>query len=316
MVTGRSHLSRGTIIFNRTTAAARRYVTTLFATPNGAKGTPALLIAGVLIVTAGLAITGSVAASAADKESRDRFQVDPNLRIVSSDEFNGLAGTLPSARLWNIRQGGGGWGNREKQVYTASPNNLSLDGSGNLRIVARRDGSQVTSARIDSNGKMGMSAGVLAVRAKLPEGQGIHPAIWMLGSSIDVVGYPESGEIDIFELANTWPNNSVGAIGPRTNLADKTPWKVQKAVPPSQLGDPDGYHVYWVDRTKGHIRIGIDGHEVFTVGLEDLPPQSVWVMDDPFFLVLNVAVGGDWPGAAGIGALPAEMSIDWVRLYG
>ena len=187
---------------------------------------------------------------------------------------------------------------------------------GHLQIVALQSGDRITSARIDTEGKMGFSAGLLAVRAKLPEGQGVHPAIWMLGSSLPVVGYPESGEIDIYEQVNTRLDNSIGLIGPRTELANKTPWKVQQKVADEHLGSSVGFHIYWVQRKPGRVTFGIDGRTIMTIRPKDLPPQSVWVMDDPFFLVLNVAVGGDWPGPVGADVLPVRMTVDWVRMYG
>ncbi|MEE4025415.1 glycoside hydrolase family 16 protein [Gordonia sp. PKS22-38] len=296
--------------------AVGRYLRNLFRAPNGACPVPIWVAAGSVAVTALLVAAGIDAAASGKLQSNDLVALQTDLGLVASDDFSGAAGTLPSARMWNIRTGDGGWGNDEKQTYTDSPDNVSLDGEGNLRIVARQDGDDVTSARIDTLGKLDTSNGLLAVRARMPEGQGIHPAIWMLGSGLEVVGYPESGEIDIYEHVNSVRDNSVGAIGPRTDLSVKVPWKVQRRLPEALAGTPGEYHTYWVYREPGLIQIGLDGTTVMELTPDDIPPRSVWVMDDPFFVVLNVAAGGEWPGPVGDSALPAEMSVDWVRMYG
>ncbi|MGV9713275.1 glycoside hydrolase family 16 protein [Gordonia sp. NPDC003424] len=297
-------------------SAIRRYLGNLLASPNGDVAAPGWLVLGACAVTAVLVAVGVTAAANGQSQSNDFIRLQTDMGIVASDDFTGPAGTLPSRRMWNIRTGAGGWGNGEQQTYTVSPENVSLDGDGHLRITARRDGGRITSARVDTLGKLDTANGLVAIRAKMPEGQGVHPAVWMLGSSLEVVGYPESGEIDLFEQANTRSNNSVGAIGPQTDLSTKAPWKVQRQVSPSEAGSADGYHVYWAYREPGLVQLGVDGQTVMRITPKDLPPQSVWVMDDPFFLVLNVAVGGQWPGPVGPGALPAEMSVDWVRMYG
>ncbi|MEE3851402.1 glycoside hydrolase family 16 protein [Gordonia sp. LSe1-13] len=296
--------------------AVGRYLRNLFRAPNGARPVPIWVAVGSVAVTALLVAAGIDAAASGKLQSNDLVALQTDLGLVASDDFTGAAGTLPSQRMWNIRTGDGGWGNDEKQTYTDSPDNVSLDGEGNLRIVARQDGDDVTSARIDTLGKLDTSNGLLAVRARMPEGQGIHPAIWMLGSSLEVVGYPESGEIDIYEHVNSVRDNSVGAIGPRTDLSVKVPWKVQRRLPEAVTGTPGEYHTYWVYREPGLIQIGLDGTTVMELTPDDIPPRSVWVMDDPFFVVLNVAAGGEWPGPVGDSALPAEMSVDWVRMYG
>ncbi|MFW0795262.1 glycoside hydrolase family 16 protein [Gordonia sp. CPCC 205515] len=296
--------------------AGRHYLSELFQSPNGGQRPSWWLLVGTIAVTMILVGVGVNAAATGHSQTNDFIRLQTDMGLVASDDFTGHVGTLPSRRMWNIRTGAGGWGNNEQQTYTASSQNVSLDGAGNLRITAREDGGRITSARVDTLGKLDTSTGLLAVRAKLPEGQGIHPAVWMLGSSLDVVGYPESGEIDLFEQANSRSNNSVGAIGPKTDLATKVPWKVQQQLTSAETGRSDDYHVYWVYRKPGLIQLGVDGRTVMRITPKDLPPQSVWVMDDPFFLILNVAVGGQWPGPVGAGALPAEMSVDWVRMYG
>ncbi|MFW0786023.1 glycoside hydrolase family 16 protein [Gordonia sp. CPCC 206044] len=300
----------------RPVQAARRHVRALFHSPNGDHRASGWVAFGTIAVSVLLVFTGMDAAANGKLQSNDLLKLQTDMGLVAADDFSGPQGTVPSARMWNIRTGGGGWGNDEQQIYTDAPENVSYDGNGNLQITARGDGTKITSGRIDTLGKLDTSTGLIAVRAKMPEGQGIHPAIWMLGSSIDVVGYPESGEIDIFEQVNKRSDNAVGAIGPRTDLTIKTPWKVQRPLRPDETGMSDEFHTYWIYREAGLIQIGLDGRTVMRITPKDLPPESVWVMDDPFFLVLNVAAGGQWPGRVDPAALPATMTVDWVRVYG
>ncbi|MGV9825937.1 glycoside hydrolase family 16 protein [Gordonia sp. NPDC003429] len=303
-------------MFRKPIVATVGYFRSLTASPNGNGRVAVPLVLGILLVTGIMVLTGFRAASAEDGDPGGTFVVDPNLRLISSDDFDGARGTAPSPRMWNVRSGGGGWGNGEEQIFTNLPDNVSEDGVGNLQIRAIRRGNEITSGRIDTEGKMGVSSGLLAVRARLPEGQGINPAVWMLGSSIGVVGFPESGQINIFEQVNNRLDNSLGIIGPREDLADKTPWQRLQKVSEGDLGSAEDFHIYWVDRKAGRVTFGIDGRTIATFTPKDMPPQSVWVMDDPFFLVLDVAAGGRLTGPVGADALPARMLVDWVRMYG
>lgn len=293
----------------------RKYFHALLQNPRGTGGVSAWVEFGCIAVTF-LIVCTSLDAAAHGREQTDDFtRMRSDLGLVASDDFNGPAGLAPSATMWNIRNGGGGWGNKERQIYTGSTANVATDGHGNLTITARRDGTRITSARIDTLGKLDTSGGLLAVRARLPEGQGLHPAIWMLGSSLNVVGYPEAGEIDIVEQVNSHRQVSVGALGPQTDLAVKLPWKKHTDIAADAAPGPGDYHTYWIHRQPGLIEYGIDGRKVMTLQPRDLPPSSVWVLDEPFFLVLNLAVGGEWPGPVAESSLPATMSIDWVRMY-
>lgn len=306
---------RGARVLTSTRRWFRRYCRALVAAPAGRGRTSGWVIAGCLAVSF-LVVCTSLDAAANGRALTDDFtRLRTDLGLVAADDFSGPPGSAPSSAMWNVRTGGGGWGNGEKQVYTSAPDNVAMDGAGHLRITARRTGSRITSARVDTLGKLDTSGGLLAVRAKLPEGQGLHPAIWMLGSSLQVVGYPEAGEIDIVEQINTQRTVSVGALGPRTDLADKRPWKMHTDVTVDPAPDSDGYHTYWVHRQPGLIEYGIDERTVMTLRPRDLPPSSVWVLDEPFFLVLNLAVGGEWPGPVAETSLPATMFVDWVRMY-
>lgn len=232
------------------------------------------------------------------------------LRI--SDEFDGPAGQPPNPALWNIRTGAGGWGNREKQVYTASPGNVRLDGAGNLVIEARLDGDTISAARIDTQGKADLQFGVLAARIKMPAGQGLHPAFWMLGNTLDEVGYPGSGEIDIIEIVNDGHRGYFSVHGPMTDPAAPK-WKLSTNSLGADLSAD--FHTYWVSKQPGLLIIGIDETPLAEFRPEQLPPGADWVQDNPFFALLNVAVAGEWPGPLDPAALPAQMTIDWVRFY-
>ncbi|MFT4085818.1 MAG: glycoside hydrolase family 16 protein [Gordonia sp. (in: high G+C Gram-positive bacteria)] len=266
----------------------------------------AAVAVSVATLTSGYVVTAEPGSRADDYERL----VQTFDGVYASDSFTGPAGSSPSSRLWTPRLGGGGWGNKELQKYTDDPANLALDGHGNLRITAMRTGRKYTSARIDTLGKLAVDSGLVAVRAKLPHRRGTLPAIWMLGADVEQVGYPESGEIDIVE--RTGQDTTYGLLGPHTDPRIRAPWKVQDAF--ATPLDED-FHTYWIHRRAGRVEFGVDGHSVAVITPSDLPKDAMWVMDAPFFLVLNVAIGGRWPGDPGPGSLPATMLVDWVRVY-
>ncbi|WP_460354343.1 family 16 glycosylhydrolase [Mycobacterium sp. ZZG] len=233
--------------------------------------------------------------------------------LVLFDDFNGAAGTPPDPARWGHDVGGGGWGNGEVQVYTDDPANAALDGDGHLVVTARRDGRHITSARLTTKDRLSFTYGRAEARLKLPQGAGLHPAFWLLGTDLDSVGWPASGELDVVETIGEAHFVHSGAIGPYT---DGTEYKLAAAVPI----DPafvDGFHTYWVQREPGIVSMGVDDRTTGVFHAADLSPEQLWVFDKPFFLVLNVAVGGDWPGPVQDGTpFPAEMTVDWVRVTG
>lgn len=228
------------------------------------------------------------------------------------DEFDGPRGQLPNPALWNIRTGGGGWGNKEKQEYTADAGNIRLDGAGNLVIEARADGDRLTSARIDTLGHADLRFGVIAARIKMPQGQGLHPAFWMLGNSLESAGYPGSGEIDIIEIVNDAQRAHFSVHGP---MADPTAPKWKLSTNNVGVDLAADFHTYWLSKQPGHLVIGIDETPLAAFDIKDLPPGANWVQDAPFFALLNLAVAGEWPGPLDPAALPAQMLVDWVRFY-
>lgn len=228
------------------------------------------------------------------------------------DDFLGPAGSAPSSQLWDYDLGGGGWGNNELQVYTNSPDNVRLDGQGNLLIQARRSGTGYTSARLVTRGKAEIKYGTMMARIKFPSGQGLWPAFWMLGSNITTVGWPQCGEIDLMELPNT---------GTRYNTAIHGPWTPPRtghwSASTSGATTVDltaAFHNYWVYRQPGVIMIGVDGTTFGVYTRASMPAGGQWVFDQPMFALLNIAVGGDWPGPPNASTpFPATMVVDWFR---
>ncbi|WP_245813892.1 glycoside hydrolase family 16 protein [Rhodococcus marinonascens] len=234
-----------------------------------------------------------------------------NQQALMSDDFSGPAGTAPNPQLWSYDLGGGGWGNGELQTYTSSPSNVALDGAGHLVINARNDGGQYTSARLTTQGRTSFVYGRAEARAKLPRGAGIHPAFWLLGTDLNRVGWPESGEVDVIETINEAGQLFSTVHGPKVNGGD---WQVGPTTNVSTTF-VDDFHTYWVDKAPGRITFGVDGSVSGEVLAANLPPNQRWVFDKPFFLLLNVAVGGDWPGQPnGTTQFPAAMVVDWVRV--
>lgn len=232
--------------------------------------------------------------------------------IIFADEFDGPAGAPPSS-AWRFQTGGGGWGNNELQVYTDKPANVSLDGAGHLAITARGDAlDRITSARITTQGTVEFTSGRAEARIALPAGAGLHPAFWLLGSDIDRVGWPAAGEIDVIETLNYATEYHTGLHAPRVGTARG---QEVSASGPSPFPLAGQFHTYWIERTPGRIVTGIDHLTLFTVTPGDLAADSTWVFDDPFFLLLNLAVGGSWPGPPDQSTPnPSTMLVDWVRV--
>lgn len=223
-----------------------------------------------------------------------------------SEEFDGPAGSAPNPQFWTVDVGSSaqrGWERGSVQTYTDSPDNVRLDGAGHLVIEARKSGDGYTSGRLVTRGKILFPYGVVAARIKFPSGQGLWPAFWMLGSDIDAVGWPGCGEIDIMEIVNTAARYNVALHAPGADVE-------QKGSIPDLSAD---FHVYWVDRKPGSITIGVDEGALATFTPESLPAGSRWVFDGPMFALLNLAVGGDWPGPPDQSTpFPSTMVVDWL----
>jgi beta-glucanase (GH16 family) len=248
-------------------------------------------------------------AASAGTEPPWRFSAEP----VWQDEFE--VDGRPDPARWDYDLGGDGWGNNELQHYTDREQNARVR-DGMLVIEARQEsfgGNDYTSARLVSKGRGDFLYGRFEVRAQLPTGRGTWPAIWMLPTGQAYGGWPHSGEIDIMEHVGHDPgvvhaSVHTGAYNHRIGT--------QKTASTRVDGVGEGFHVYRVDWTPREIRAYIDGEQVFAFANEGSGPAA-WPFDQPFHLLLNIAVGGDWGGKEGVDAtaFPATMRVDWVRVH-
>jgi beta-glucanase (GH16 family) len=241
--------------------------------------------------------------------------------LVWSDEFNGANGSPVDIRKWVSETGGGGWGNNELEYYTARLQNAyQQDGNLVIKVLEEKyTGSEgvrrnYTSARLKTKGKFTQAYGRFEARIKIPRGQGIWPAFWMLGDDIDKVGWPACGEIDIMENRGKEPALVHGTIHGSGYSGEKG-ISAGFALPAAQHF-ADDFHVFAVEWEAKVIRFYVDDHLYATRTPADLPPATKWVYDHPFYLLLNVAVGGNWPGNPDAsGRFPQTMLVDYVRVY-
>lgn len=241
--------------------------------------------------------------------------------LAWSDEFNGPDGSAVDSSQWVRETGGGGWGNQELEYYTARPQNAFLQG-GNLVIKVLQekytgaDGvtRNYTSARLKTQGKFSQKYGRFEARIKIPRGQGIWPAFWMLGDDIDKVQWPSCGEIDIMENIGKEPAMVHGTIHGPGYSGDKGIGS--SSALPSDQRFADDFHIYAVEWEPEAIRFYVDDHLYATRTPAELPKGTKWAYDHPFFILLNVAVGGLWPGNPdATSAFPQSMLVDYVRVY-
>ncbi len=231
-------------------------------------------------------------------------------QLVWHDEFDDAA--LDEA-TWTFDVGGHGWGNNELQVYTKRNENVRVE-NGQLIIEARREDfldREYTSARLKTQGLKAWQYGRVEARIRIPRGQGIWPAFWMLGSDILTHPWPGCGEIDIRENIGKEPATVHGTVhGPGYSGA-------QGVGGPYELGQgafADDFHVYAIEWDSAEIRWLVDDNSYLTVTPKDLPDR--WVYDHPFFIILNVAVGGNWPGVPDdTTVFPQIMAVEYVRVY-
>ncbi len=234
-----------------------------------------------------------------------------------SDEFNGPAGAPPDPAVWTAEVGGHGWGNEELEFYTGRRENAWLDGQGHLVIEARREsfqGRAYTSARLITKGKFAHAYGRFAARIKLPRGRGIWPAFWIMGDNIEQADWPGCGEVDILEVLGHEPGKLYGTMHGPGYSGDKgigTSWTLTAGG-----SFADDFHVFAIEwtRSPAAIRWFVDEACYQTLTPKDLH-GAAWVFTRPFFILLNVAVGGDWPGAPDATTVfPQQMVVDWVRV--
>ncbi|OON66036.1 carbohydrate-binding protein [Hymenobacter sp. CRA2] len=220
---------------------------------------------------------------------------------VWADEFNG---SISSS--WVFETGGGGWGNNEKQYYQRANATVSAT---DLIITARREnvgGMPYTSARMKTQGVKQFQFGKIEARMKLPQGQGLWPAFWMLGANIGQVGWPACGEIDVMEHINA-ENKVYGTVHWDSNGHAEYGGNI--------VTSPDAYHVYTVEWEPTYIRWFVDGVKYHEINITN-GTGSTEEFQRPFFLLLNLAVAGNWPGqTVDESRLPASMYVDYVRVY-
>jgi beta-glucanase (GH16 family) len=245
----------------------------------------------------------------------------PGWKLVWSDEFDGANGSPIDSSKWVAESGGNGWGNQELEYYTSRADNV-VQQDGNLVIKAVEekysgpDGvtRNYTSARLKTQGKFSQKYGRFEARIKIPYGQGIWPAFWMLGDDIEKKGWPKCGEIDIMENIGKEPGMVHGTIhGPGYSGAKGigAPFEL-----PAGLRVADDFHVFAVEWEPKAIRFYVDDHLYQTRTSADLPNGAKWAYKHPSFVLLNVAVGGEWPGNPDASStFPQTMLVDYVRVY-
>ena len=272
-------------------------------------GKPALACLSVTLVLATFtSCTKEIKSTTSDKpltpaQAQAGAVAAATYQLVWSDEFNG---TSVNTSNWNFETGAGGWGNNEQQYYRSQNASVS---NGNLVITARREsfgGANYTSARMTTKSKRQFTYGRMEARIRIPLGQGLWPAFWMLGSNISSVGWPRCGEIDILEHVNTnntvygtihWDANGYASYGGNTNTT------------------PANYHVYSIEWTSSAIKWFVDGAKYHEANILN-NINSTEEFHRSFFFILNVAVGGNWPGQTiDNSKLPASMYVDYVRVY-
>jgi len=259
-------------------------------------------------------MTCGTAQSAAPASARPAWQ------LSWSDEFNGTNGSSPDPAKWVFDVGGSGYGNNELESYTSRPVSAQQK-DGNLVITARKedftgpDGipRHYTSARIRTQGLFSQAYGRFEASIKLPLGKGIWPAFWLLGNNIDSVGWPKCGEVDIIENIGEPATIYSTLHGPgysgAQGISAKYPLTAAKAV-------DTGFHLYAVEWAPNDIKFFFDGNLIVERTPANLPPGATWVYDHPFFIILNVAVGGAWPGNPDeTTVFPQQMLVDYVRVY-
>lgn len=237
--------------------------------------------------------------------------------LVWSDEFDGA--TINTSN-WGYDTGGGGWGNGELQTYSSSATN-SFISNGSLIIKAiNTSGSAYSSARLKTQGKKSWQYGKIEARIKVPYGKGIWPAFWMLGTNITTngVGWPKCGEIDILEMVGGTPTNSSGD----RRVFGTGHWYQDAATPHASAGSSiavlsgklaDDFHTYSIIWTATKITWYLDGAQYYTLSTT---PVALSEFNAPFFIILNIAVGGTWPGNPdGTTVFPQTMEVDYVRVY-
>lgn len=242
----------------------------------------------------------------------NRSAPDRKYQLVWQDEFDG---TQIDASSWTFETGGGEWGNNELEYYTDRPENASVS-NGNLVITALKEDYSdygYTSARMVTKGKRSFLYGRVDIRAKLPRGQGIWPALWMLGQNIDEVDWPKCGEIDIMELLGHAPDTVYGTLhwGSRENEL-----RSKGSLFALQNGSfSDDFHVFSLLWEEDFMQILVDDDPYFSIKKQEFAANE-YPFDKPQYFLFNIAVGGDWPGPPDASTVfPQQMLVDYIRVF-
>jgi beta-glucanase (GH16 family) len=247
---------------------------------------------------------------------------------VWSDEFDGPAGARVDSTKWSYdttdgcKQGICGWGNNEKEYYTDAPENIALNGQGQLMIVARTAPAglacyygpcRYTSAKITTRGKMDAAPGRVEARIKLAAGQGLWPAFWMLGSSFPAKPWPSCGELDIMENHGSDVTSMSSAVhGP--GYSGNTPFVHARSLSVGSFSAD--FHTFAVEWDSLHVRFFVDDTAHYGITRDAVERFGKSILDQPFFVILNLAVGGNFDGDPKSDTIfPATMLVDYVRVY-
>lgn len=230
-------------------------------------------------------------------------------KLIWEENFDGK--TL-NENVWNYELGDGcpnicGWGNNERQIYTKDNHTVN---NGFLTITAKKEGDKYTSTRITTAGKKEFKYGYIEARAKVPVGQGIWPAFWMLGSNIKQVGWPMAGEIDILEYVGKEPDMVFTSLHTKDSHGNTVNTKK------TRIEDvEEGFHTYAINWTEDQIEFFVDGKSVYIFIPKD-KSEEVWPYDQPFYFILNVAVGGNFGGPEVDDTIfPQEFVVDYIKVY-
>ena len=243
------------------------------------------------------------------------YNPDGEWQLVWSDEFESDAGAPISAEFWTCEVGGWGWGNQQLEHNTDRTDNVAHDGEGHLVITAREEafrGNEYTSGRCNTKDKVEFAFGRVEARIDLPEGQGIWPAFWMLGAEFPETDWPDAGEIDIMEYIGAEPRSIHGTIhGP--GYSGSSGFGMRYIMDEPVATD---FHVFAIEWEPDVIRWLVNDIEFHTMTPDTLYDMGPWVYNQPYFMLINVAVGGLWPGNPNDSTVfPQEMLVDWVRVY-
>lgn len=270
-------------------------------------------VAALCVAVVGV-ICGPAAEQPATKSTKE-------WRLVWQDEFEGENGSRPDAAKWVYDLGGGGWGNNELQTYTDRAENARIE-DGILVIEARKetftgaDGitRKYTSARLKTLGRFEQTYGRFEARIRLTSGQGLWPAFWMLGADIGKVDWPACGEIDVMENVGSEPARVLGSLhGPGYSGGDSLHGEF---LLDGGRRFSDDFCLFAVEWEPAVVRFYVNENVYATFTPADLPAGATWVFDKPFFMLLNVAVGGNWPGPPDATTVfPQKLFVDYVRVY-